>query len=289
MVRFSWWKPEPLTSAILWAMRLISSRQNALVTSYRSVSRRQRSNTDNRIFLDGVHLIVEAKTAGLAIQEAAFDADRLKSRDEELLNLATFLKKENTRIVKVTKSVMAAISPVRKPSGVVAIAERPSAILDDLLTNNRAMFLVLIDIQDPGNVGAIIRAADGGGATAVVTIGATAEPYSWKALRASMGSAFRIPVVRHNDIKDLVLRARRAHLDILATTPRHGTSLFSYTFPSKPLILLGNEGAGLPPEIVELVDDTVSVPMQAGVESLNVAVTAGLVVYEAYRQRRMTQ
>ena len=270
-------------------MRLISSRQNALVTSYRSVSRRQRPNTDNRIFLDGVHLIVEAKTAGLAIQEAAFDADRLKSRDEELLNLATFLKNENTRIVKVTKSVMAAISPVRKPSGVVAIAERPSAILDDLLTNNRAMFLVLMDIQDPGNVGAIIRAADGGGATAVVTVGATAEPYSWKALRASMGSAFRIPVVRHNDIKDLVLRARRAHLDILATTPRHGASLFSYTFPSNPLILLGNEGAGLPREIVELVDDTVSVPMRAGVESLNVAVAAGLVVYEAYRQRRMTQ
>ena len=130
---------------------------------------------------------------------------------------------------------------------------------------------------------------DGGGATAVVTVGATAEPYSWKALRASMGSAFRIPVASHNNIKDLVLRARKAQLDILATTPRDGTSLFSYTFPSNPLILLGNEGAGLPREIVELVDDTVSVPMQAGVESLNVAVTAGLVVYEAYRQRRMNQ
>ncbi len=270
-------------------MRLISSRQNALVASYRSVTRRQRSNTDNRIFLEGVHLIVEAKTAGLAIQEAAFDADRLNSGDKELLNLATFLTQENTRIVKVTKSVMSTISPVRKPSGVVAIAERPSANLDDLLTNNRAMFLVLIDIQDPGNVGAIIRAADGGGATAVVTVGATAEPYSWKALRASMGSAFRIPVASHNNIKDLVLRARKAQLDILATTPRDGTSLFSYTFPSNPLILLGNEGAGLPREIVELVDDTVSVPMQAGVESLNVAVTAGLVVYEAYRQRRMNQ
>ena len=132
-------------------MRLISSRQNALVTSYRSVTRRQRSKTDNRIFLDGVHLIVEAKTAGLAIQEAAFDTDQLNSRDEELLNLVTFFKKENTRIVKVTKSVMSAISPVRKPSGVVAIAERPSPNLDDLLTNNRAMFLVLIDIQEfPG-------------------------------------------------------------------------------------------------------------------------------------------
>ena len=114
---------------------------------------------------------------------------------------------------------------MRRPSGVVAIAERPSRALEEAFDPAPQLVVLLADVQDPGNVGAIIRAAEGCGATAVVTSDRTADPFGWKALRGGMGSTLRLPVVPRQSLAATVDAAHRRGLPVLATVPRGGTPL----------------------------------------------------------------
>src|SRR5262249_10919030 len=163
----------------------VSSRQNALVKHFRDTA--QGVVTD-AMLLDGDHLIHEALRSGIEVTSAAF-SERLADSQ-----LATRLQSAGTRVVVVSNAVLDAMSPVRSPSGVVAVARRPTASLEDALARKPALVLMLHDVQDPGNVGAVVRAAEGCGATGVVCSEHTADPFGWKALRGAMGSAFRLPL-----------------------------------------------------------------------------------------------
>jgi len=145
--------------------------------------------------------------------------------------------------------------------------------------------IVLVGLQDPGNVGAIIRAADAAAATGVVACEGTADPYGWKALRGAMGSTFRVPVVPRQPAGLAVATARLHGLRVVAATPRGGTPLHEIDLRGPVALLLGGEGSGLASDVVQGADERVSIPMRAPVESLNVAVAGALLAYEAHRQR----
>ena len=133
--------------------------------------------------------------------------------------------------------------------------------------------IVAIDVQDPGNVGAIVRVAEAGGATGVVCAGACADPFGWKALRGSMGSALRLPVLVHRDVREAIDEARRHGCRIVATSPRGGRPLFESDLRGPIAILIGGEGPGLAASEIDAADERVMIPMQPPVESLNTAVT----------------
>ena len=192
---------------------------------------------------------------------------------------------EGTPIVHVSDSVMDALSPVRTPSGVVAIAARPIIDRRALLAPAPAMVVAAMGVQDPGNVGALIRSADAGGATGVLLDTDSADPWSWKALRAAMGSAFRLPVLRHADARASLAEWQGEGLAIVATDPRNGVDLHTLDLTLPLVFVMGAEGTGLSEDILEAADLRVRIPMRARVESLNVAVAAALLVYEAARQR----
>lgn len=263
-------------------VRTISSRQNPIVKRYRALAA-ARAPSDPCVLLEGDHLVREARTAGLRIASAAFAA-RLLERDRAAAALADDLARADAEVVSVSDAVMAAISPVRTPSGVIAIGERSNVTLDEALREAPQTILIAVDVQDPGNLGALIRAAEAGGATAVLTCGASADPFGWKALRGAMGSAFRLPVVRA-DTPLAVDAARRRSLTVLATDPRGGRSIFDADLTGPLAFLMGAEGPGLDPAMAALADARVSIPMRPPVESLNVAVAAALLVYETSRQR----
>ena len=174
---------------------------------------------------------------------------------------------------------------MRSPTGIVAIADRPAGRLADAFARGVPLVVVAIDVQDPGNVGAIVRAAEAAGATGVVAAGASADPFGWKALRGSMGSALRLPVAAEVDADTVVEEARRRGCRIVATVPRDGTQLFDVDLSGPVALLVGGEGAGLPPALAAAAAARVTIPMQAPVESLNAAVTAAVILYEAHRQR----
>ena len=258
----------------------VTSRKNAIVARYRAVAH---GEVDGLLLLDGAHLVRDAIAAGVTIEHAAVDEDA--AQRDEILALLKSLHAAAVDTVTVTPAVMSVLSPVRSPSAIVAIARRPERDLDELYTGAAPLVVIASDIQDPGNLGAIIRVAEAGGASSVLAAGACADPFSWKALRGSMGSALRFPVDRVDDAAQAAAEARKRGCRIIATVPRDGRSMFDTNLRLPTAILIGGEGPGLSQALVSSADERITIPMHAPVESLNAAVTAALVIYEARRQR----
>jgi TrmH family RNA methyltransferase len=261
-------------------MERISSRQNPVVKRFRAV---RDGDIDGLVLLDGEHLLQEALSSGASIEIAVF-SDRLL--DDRLTGLAARTQESGARILGVSDSVLSAISPVRHPSGIVAIATRPRVTLDAVLDAQPSLVLFLDGVQDPGNVGAIVRSAEAFGATGIVIGDTTADPWGWKALRAAMGSTLRLPIGAPQPLADAAARAKTRGLRVLAMVPRGGTSPCRSDLRRPCAILLGSEGPGLPDALLEIADERLSISMREPVESLNVGIAAAIVMYEATRQRR---
>jgi TrmH family RNA methyltransferase len=260
----------------------ITSRQNPLVTLFRAVAR-GRPAAGPRMLLDGPHLVREALAAGVAMSHAAFSTRGFDA--PEIRSLATALERAGVAVHVVSDAVMDAISPVAAPAGVVAVGDRPAMSAATVFERRPQLVLIGAGIQDPGNVGAMVRAAEAGGATGVVFAGASADPFGWKALRGAMGSAFRVPIAADAGIDRIVDAARASGARVLAAAPRGGRSVFEVDLRGPVAFLLGGEGPGLDTALTRAADEVVVVPMHPPVESLNVAVAAALLIYEAYRQR----
>jgi TrmH family RNA methyltransferase len=258
-------------------MTLITSRQHAVVRRCRAVAR----GDARQMLLDGWHLLADAYAVGLPVELVAVRADIAAAHASTLEVMAG----EGTPIVHVSDSVMDALSPVRTPSGVVAIAARPIIDRRALLAPAPALVVAAMGVQDPGNVGALIRSADAGGATGVLLDIDSADPWGWKALRAAMGSAFRLPVLRDDDARARIDDWQEAGLAIVATDSGDGVEPHTLDFTQPLVFVMGAEGTGLSTDVLEAADVRVRIPMRARVESLNVAVAAALLVYEAARQR----
>jgi TrmH family RNA methyltransferase len=252
----------------------LTSRRHPVVQRFRQAAVRRRRG--DPVLLDGDHLIDEALAAGVrldAVLVADADADRLARYREA-----------GAQIYRAAPAVLDAASPLRTPSGVVALAAWTPAPIASIVRGRQALAIGLVDVQDPGNVGGVIRSADALGATGVAAIGQTADPGGWKAMRGAMGSTFRVPVAR-DSLDAALAAAASACVPPLATVASGGTPLDAADLRGPVFVLLGNEGAGLPEAIVERAGGRLHIPMRTGVNSLNVGVTAALILYEARRQR----
>ena len=231
---------------------------------------------DGSVLLDGDHLLDEAVRARVTIRTLL--TDRPDSP------LARRVGGSGAQVYEGSRDAIQAASPVRTPSGSVAIAEWAPVALDRVWSKSPALVLALIDVQDPGNLGAIIRSADALGATGVVTTPGGADPAGWKALRGAMGSTFHVPVARA-PLTEIISHARSRKIRIGATTSATGEPLHRASLVEPLLILLGNEGAGLDETVTGAADVALRIPMKRGANSLNVGAAAALLVYEATRQR----
>jgi TrmH family RNA methyltransferase len=282
-------------------MERISSRQNAIVKRFRELARASRPVKTNgsadpsaraghatEVLLDGEHLVQEALRCDIPIEIAAFADRQLDNVLSPVARIAKDVRKRGGRVLKVSDQVLAAMSPVQHPSGVVAIARaRPADVRVVMATvTDLPLVLVLAGLQDPGNVGAIVRAASAFGASGVVAIEGSANPFSWMALRGAMGGTFRLPIAARGSLTEVIASARELGVRLVAAVPRGGTPLPDVDLREPTAIVLGGEGAGLSSAVLAAVDETVTIPMQAPVESLNVAIAAALILYEAMRQRQ---
>jgi TrmH family RNA methyltransferase len=258
-------------------MSVITSRQHPIVKEFRELAH----GGGPMMLLDGWHLLTEAVAAGVAIDTVALCGPPTAAEQITIERA----QRAGARVIDVSGSVLNALSPVNAPTGVVASATKPRVEAATMLQPEPALILAGFGLQDPGNAGAVVRAAAAAGATGVVVDEATADPWGWKALRASMGSAFHVPVMRTRALEQLVVGWRAAGVTVVAAVPRDGTSMYDVDLTRPAALLLGGEGAGLPPSLVSSADARVTIPMKAPVESLNVAVAAALLLYEARRQR----
>lgn len=283
----------------------ITSRQNAVVRRFRDLARASRvaaavGRADQHgagghagdILLDGPHLLQEALACDIPIDVAAFSERQLDNVLSPLARLAKDVRKHGGRPLAVTEQVLAAISPVRQPSGVVAIARARATDVGIVFATAASagqplpIVLVLAGLQDPGNVGAIVRTAAGFGAAGIVAIEGTANPFSWKALRGAMGGTFRLPIAARGSISDVIASAGRERVRLAAAVAHGGTPLPQLDFSEPIALILGNEGGGVSQAALAAAQETVTIPLRAPVESLNVAIAAAVILYEAARQRR---
>jgi RNA methyltransferase, TrmH family len=272
-------------------MERISSRQHAVVKRFRDLARASRTATGGQsadVLLDGAHLVQEALACDIHVEIAAFSHPHIANLLSPLARLAKDVETRGGRVVSVTEQVLTAMSPVEHPSGVVAIARARPADVRAVMASptDLPLVLVLAGVQDPGNVGAIVRTAAAFGASGVVAIEGSANPFSWKALRGAMGGTFRLPIAARGTLSDVVASANELGVRLVAAVPRGGTPLPKLNLREPTAIVLGGEGAGVPPATMAAVHETVTIPMQAPVESLNVAIAGAVILYEATRQRQ---
>jgi TrmH family RNA methyltransferase len=264
-------------------VRSITSRQNPIVRAFRELTSEASANGD-RLLLDGVHLVREARAAGLDVERLAVSAAHLAD-NSEIATLADSMANEGAEVIAVSSSVMTAISPVKTPTGIVAIVKRKPVAVADICQLPNPLVVAPVDVQDPGNLGALLRAAEAGGATGAAICGASASPFSWKAVRGSMGSVLRLPVAAGVMPDALLKCAHKFGLRTVASVARNGQAPDAIDWRGGVLLFVGGEGRGLADELVNACDARVSIPMRSPVESLNVAVAAALLVYEARRTR----
>lgn len=236
------------------------------------------------MLLDGVHLVRDAHKSGALFEVVVVAASKLTTMTEEG-EVAETLEREAIDVVSADDKVFAALSPVKSPSGIAAIARRKVTAPPIICGHPHAFVLAAVDVQDPGNVGSLLRAAEAGGVTGAFVCGTSANPFSWKALRGSMGSAMRLPVVPGMTADAVINCMSDAGLRIIAAVPRGGDQPDELDWRGRVGLVLGGEGPGLSDEIIARADARVTIPMASSVESLNVAVAAGVLVYAARRQR----
>lgn len=185
----------------------------------------------------------------------------------------------------VSDEVFRKMSDTLTPQGVLCVVKRPEYSLEQLLETSRPLLAVLENLQDPGNLGTIIRTGEGAGVTGIILGAQTVDVYSPKTIRATMGSVYRVPVVRTNDLTETVKRLKEKGIRVYAAHLEGKEYYSSFSFREATAFLIGNEGGGLSRELTETADAYVKIPMEGQVESLNAAVAASLLMYEAHRQR----
>ena len=283
---------------------LITSRENKWLKIFRGVLRGAGPAAGEPIGVEGPKLVEDALRSGLQAEALLVSEAGEASELERILRAAgeSVAGIPRSRMMRTTDKLFASVAGTETPQGVAALFRQPAWSFDDVvrgaaaadgaLRGDVALVVVMAGVQDPGNVGTIVRSAEAFGATGVVTTRGSADPWSPKALRASAGSGLRVPVLRGMAIPVLLAQLRVAGVTIVAASSHSaavdagGAGDSSADLRLPVAIFIGNEGGGLPLEIEHVADARISIPMSAGVESLNAGVAASVVLYEAARQRK---
>jgi RNA methyltransferase, TrmH family len=288
---------------------LITSRDNRWLKKFRAALRGTGPVEGEPIGVEGPKLVEEALKSGTEA-EALLVSESAEGEIEPILSAASASEAgvPRSRILRTTDKLFASVAGTEAPQGVAALFRAPLWTFEDVLRGaadeNGAfggdfpLVVVVAGVQDPGNVGTIVRSGEAFGATGAIATRGTADPWSPKALRASAGSALRLPILRGIAIPVLLAQLKMARVKIVAAIGRASDTRSVATSTSATsdnpelreaaAIFIGGEGAGLPNEILNSADGRMSIPMRSSVESLNAGVAGSIALFEAARQRRGT-
>lgn len=261
-------------------LRRVSSRQNSLVKELRHAFQRGELSTDGYGTIESVRLIEEAIRSGLRFR-AIFFSESARQRADRLLPQIS----SHAEILVLPDDVFQSAVATDSPQGVAALVRFKEQALEPLLNAPEAWLLVAAGVQDPGNLGTMIRSAEAFGATGVLLGEGTVSQFNPKVVRASAGSLFRLPAARI-EVKSLVPELRARSIRLVATSSHKGTPLDAADLRAPIAIFIGSEGAGLPRTVMQEMDEVIVIPHSERVESLNAGIAASLVLYEACRQMR---
>ncbi|MBI2682103.1 MAG: RNA methyltransferase [Acidobacteriales bacterium] len=262
-------------------IRRITSRQNSLLQAMRRAFHKAELTIEGGCAVEGVRLIEEAIRSGLKLHAVLFSASGLRHADKLLPQLPA-----KTETVEIADDVFGGVVDTETPQGVAALVHLKTFSLDDLFTGAAPLVVVAAGIQDPGNLGTVVRSAEAFGASGVVMTEGTVSRFNQKVIRASAGSMFRLPTVTAK-AGEVMARLREKRVVLVGAASHKGNSLEKVDMTRPTAIFIGNEGAGLPKQFLDSLDERVSIPHSQKVESLNAGIAASVFLYEAARQRRV--
>ncbi len=253
----------------------IRSRQNTWLKDLRQRMLRPGYSSDGLIAIEGEHLLQEAVRSGLRVETLFLREDRVAERDRAAFG--------GPLTFTVAADAFDHACATESPQGVAALVEMPHWSFDSLLQVETPRLVVLAELQDPGNVGTVIRTVEAFAATGVLLTPGSVHPWNQKVIRASAGSCFRLPVVPLENIA-LLGRLRKLRIPLYACAAQAGHSLAEADLRGPMAFVIGNEGTGIPKEISPFCSSAIHIPCPGPVESLNAAVAAAILLYEASRQ-----
>ena len=265
-------------------LRPVTGRHNARLKELRLAFRRAQLTPQGECAIEGVKLLEEALRNSRHL-DSVFFSESARPLAEKLLPQIS----ARTETLILPNALFNSIVPSDSPQGVAALVKpRSSSAAEMIERRNDGPFVIAAGLQDPGNLGTILRSAEAFGAAGVFLTEGTVSPYNWKVLRGSAGSIFRLPFVQISSA-ELIPLLRDRGVRLLATSSHKGTSLADANWTLPLAIFIGNEGAGLPREIQHQMDETLIIPQAQQVESLNAGVAASIVLYEARRASQKSE
>ncbi len=266
---------------------MITSYRNPLIKRIKRLRQRKYRREEGAFFVEGPRAFLAAVETGALIEAAVYSRQLLRS--EACYAAITQLAARGVACEEVTAELFAAVAERENPAGIGAIVTAGSMALHDLAVNAGSLFIALVEPSDPGNVGTVLRTLDAVGGAALILVGNSADPFHPTAVKASMGSLFTVPLCEVDDLADVLAWAQQRGIQIAATSARAAQIYWDVAYQTPTLFLMGSERHGLPPAALAAADLRVTIPMQGSVTSLNLAIAASLLLYEAIRQRQPKQ
>ena len=260
-------------------MQTISSKDNELIKHIKKLKDKKERDLSNEYIIEGIKLIQEAIQENAKIRQIIIcdDCEKTESIPKDLMY--EIAKQE---CIYVTNKVFDSITEVMNPQGILAIIEKQSKEIQ--IDDKQDIILALDDIQDPGNLGTILRTADSIGLTQILVSKGTADSYNPKVVRSTMGAIFRVKIIECEDLVKTLKEIKKHKFEIVVSSLQTDNSIYDINYHKK-VIVIGNEANGVKKEIQDLADKKIKIPMLGKTESLNASVATGIILYEYVRQK----
>ena len=260
-------------------MQVITSKDNELIKHIKKLKDKKERDLSNEYIIEGIKLIQEAMQENAKIKQIIIcdDCEKTESIPKDLMY--EIAKQE---CIYVTNKVFDSITEVMNPQGILAIIEKQSKEIQ--IDDKQDIILALDDIQDPGNLGTILRTADSIGLTQILVSKGTADCYNPKVVRSTMGAIFRVKIIECEDLVKTLKEIKKHKFEIVVSSLQTDNSIYDINYHKK-VIVIGNEANGVKKEIQDLADKKIKIPMLGKTESLNASVATGIILYEYVRQK----
>lgn len=260
-------------------MQVITSKDNEIIKSIRKLKDKKYRDIENKYIIEGIKLIEEAIEEKAKIDTVIICEDCIANKTIEQ-KLMYEIAKYNC--IYVSEKVFNAVTEVTNPQGILAVVNKENKESD--INYDEDVIVVLDGIQDPGNLGTILRTVDSVGLSQIIVSNKTADAYNPKVVRSTMGAIYRVKVIESNNLIKTLMEIKKHKYKILATSLETKESLYDVEF-NKKVIVIGNEANGVSKEILEIADEKIKIPMLGKTESLNASVATGVILYEYVRKR----
>ena len=259
-------------------MKKITSKDNSLIKQICKLKERKYRNEYGMFVIEGAKIVKEAIAEGVKIKEIIVNEETLESSLIEN-NLKEQLKEFD--YIEVPSNIFKLLTEVEKPQGILAVIEKEKE--NTKIDYNQDIILALDDIQDPGNLGTIIRTADSIGLKQILVSKGTVDAYNSKVIRSTMGAIFRVKILECENLPNTLKEIQANGFEILTTSLKTNKTIYDIKF-NKKVIVIGNEANGVSKEILDLSDEKAIIPMKGKTESLNASIATAVILYEYIRQ-----